>query len=314
MDIDKNKNKSKASLTIEAVISFTCYLTFMFLLLSIVKLSMITIVMNGAVSETAKQIATAAYPLSYFIGVLEENDDNVEAFTTPEKFSTSFGKLTATSMLNVLTAEADQKEKVKMSSLEDVASFITRGVSGMILQKICDKGEELINKGGGEFANAIINTYIDESGMPIDKSKLKVRIVKLPVPKDTYESIVIDETYSDFKITKKDFDKNDVIIAVEYEYSINLPFLKGIKLKLRDVAIEQAWMSGCSSMRDFDEGIKLENIIDKLTGKSGKYYATSDGKCYHKKGCMTLWRKNALPLSDPGERPACGFCNPAKAK
>lgn len=58
----KLRNKKKGSLTVEAVIAFSIFISFMFLLLSMVKISLTKITLENAVSETAKYIASASYP------------------------------------------------------------------------------------------------------------------------------------------------------------------------------------------------------------------------------------------------------------
>ena len=72
--------KLKGSLSLEAVISFTVFISFMFMLMTIVKFAIMRIALNAAVSETAKQIATQAYPLSYLIEWEESEGKKVESY------------------------------------------------------------------------------------------------------------------------------------------------------------------------------------------------------------------------------------------
>lgn len=63
------RTKHKGSLTVEAVIAFTTFLGVSFILLHLVKLVTLTMVLDNAAAETAKQIATAAYPIGMFNAV-----------------------------------------------------------------------------------------------------------------------------------------------------------------------------------------------------------------------------------------------------
>ena len=54
----------RGSLTVEAIISVTMFISVMFLLLTMVKLVLMMTILNNATVEAAKVIATGAYPIS----------------------------------------------------------------------------------------------------------------------------------------------------------------------------------------------------------------------------------------------------------
>lgn len=55
----------RGGITLEATIVFPVFLAFMLLIINFIRLGMVYLAVNHAVSETAKQIATHAYPLVY---------------------------------------------------------------------------------------------------------------------------------------------------------------------------------------------------------------------------------------------------------
>jgi len=319
--------KQKASLTVEAVIAFVCYLSFMFMLLLMVKMSMVSIVLNGAVNETAKQIAAVSYPLNILIADADEHGKQVKAFNEAEKKVSEFINTPKEDLVGKVLEEMGGNSSVQ-SGLEAIKSGNWQAIPNIIKatgEQALGDGKNILVGGiyaGGEYlittycadmAAKSIQEYVNDSNMPISTDDIKIRIVKVPMPEQSYENLdVSGGAYADFKLTKDDFDKNDVVIAIEYEYEMNLPFLNQIKLTLRDIAVEQAWMNGCSSMRTWSEGIDIGEIYKYLTGDQPKYWGTDGGECYHKKGCSTLWRGSARVLNGKEGKRACKVCKPGE--
>lgn len=311
--------KQKASLTVEAVIAFVSYLSFMFMLLLMVKMSMVSIVLNGAVNETAKQIATMAYPLNIPIAVANDQGDKVEVFTTVEKNVSELINNPQETILEYIFENVDGIDSIKSGDWKNMGDILMSGgsVKDAVIGAVISGGEDLLANYCANAAAKTIQEYVNDSKMPIRSENIKIRIVKLPMSDQSYKNLDTGSgAYSDFKLTKDDFDVNDVVIAIEYSYVMNLPFLDQIRLTLRDVAVEQAWVNGCSSMRTWSEGIKIEDLHDKLTGENTKYWIAGGeyGNCYHKQGCPALYRKNALPVSDTAGKKPCKRCNPAAQK
>src|SRR5699024_6757367 len=79
----------RGSLTVEAIISFTVFLMVSFLMLHLVKLTMLSMALQNATTETAKQIATAAYPIAWVnvarTSTEEKVDDLIEENVTLDK-------------------------------------------------------------------------------------------------------------------------------------------------------------------------------------------------------------------------------------
>lgn len=314
--------KSRASLTIEAIIAFTCYLTFMFFLLNMVKMSMITIVVNGAANEAAKQIATAAYPLAMFNGAIEDGAEEAESLLGVDASESPLDAFSVNNPMDMVNAVMNGGTEAAVKHLSADIGSLAEYFTGVGMKDAFDifyrGANELISRQTIKLVGSMMNSYIDDSGMPIDKSGIKVRIAKLPLPSQLYESGINygSGAYSDFKISKDDIEKDDVVIGIEYDYEINLPFLNKVSLKFRDAAVEKAWMTGCSSTPAANEGIDLDALSELITSPKKFFYVGSKGhsKCYHKKSCMTLYRGASpkLVTNVDGLEP-CKVCNPGKA-
>ncbi|MCL5058287.1 MAG: pilus assembly protein [Actinobacteria bacterium] len=61
----KKPDRQRGGVTLEATIVFPVFLAFMLLIINFIRLGMVYLAVNHAVGETAKQIATHAYPLVY---------------------------------------------------------------------------------------------------------------------------------------------------------------------------------------------------------------------------------------------------------
>ena len=289
MDIRSYGKKDKGSLTIEAIISFTVFLMVSFLMLQLVKLTMISLVMNSCTQETAKQLATSSYPLVMVNDLIDETGEKIEGLG---EMSSSVSSITSSMSVD--------------PTLDSIIGSKLNAVSGAYdlfskLNKIAEKGiinvfSGLKSKGGLYITAKIMDSYLDSSGMAFDKDKVVFRIVKLPQSDSEYkykkkykvkgekDDLVLDPS-SDGDGFDGDYNRDDVVICAEYDYKIVLPLLPAISLKLRSTAVEHAWLTGCSSSIDREEGFFskiFDNEVYVTTGGSGKKY--------HKKGCpmMTL--------------------------
>ena len=308
----KNLKKTKGSLSLEAVISFTVFLSFMFMLLMMVKLSLVAITLDTVAAETAKEIATSAYPIGLFNNMSEDVHTKIEKYEDITGFTDAYIDAKEKSIVGHITAltekDGTKAENGGKTALLSIALDYSFNKIGDVLM---EKGAQLIGEEGNKLVRNNICDAINEFHTGIDLEKLKLAVCKFPMPEQTYNSGCNSEGYSVIGITKDDFGKDDVVIGLTYDYELALPFLPTINVKLKSVAVEHAWLSGGNADSiSFKEGI---NVNDLLFGKSFYQGAGGTSKCYHKQTCITLW-KGAVPISkgEAKNLKECQVCKPGK--
>ena len=309
----KNLKKTKGSLSLEAVISFTVFLSFMFMLLMMVKLSLVAITLDSVAAETAKEIATSAYPIGLFNNMSEDVHTKVEKYEDITGFTDGYIDAKSKSIVGHITAltekDGTKADNAGKTALLNVALDFTFSEIG---DALFEKGAQLIGEEGNKIVRSNIIDAIKDYHTGVDFNNLKLAICKFPMPEHTYNSGCDSEGYSVIGITKDDFGKDDVVIGLTYDYELALPFLPTINVKLKSVAVEHAWLSGGNADSvSFKEGI---NVNDLLFGKSFYVGGGGTSKCYHKQTCITLWKYNPTPISK-GEAMAlkeCKVCKPGK--
>ncbi len=270
--------KEKGSLAIEATISFTVFLCFMFVLMTIVKLSMVYITLNDVTSETVKKIAGMSYPLSYVNDFVDDETSKVNDFVNEKKKS-------ITELANKNGAESILQELGFNGGIESIignAENVMKNFAYNILSKL---EAFKINK-QTELAANIYSGLLDNTNMPIDKSKVNVKYFTLPQSESEFnysKSFASDFTNLD----ESKLDKDDVVLVVEYDYTIAVPFFPAYDVKLKSMAVEKAWLYGGNHVVPAKrEGIK----VDVETSEIVYYTNTGKGKKYHRENCMTLVR------------------------
>ena len=113
-------------------------------------------------------------------------------------------------------------------------------------------------------------------------------------------------------LTKNDFNEDDVVVGVEYVYKFDLPFLTTIDVKMREVAVEHAWVNGgAGNVTTRTEGLKLSDLQNAIFG-SEVVYITNTGTKYHKENCYYLWgskiKRYKNDVKDSYE--PCSKCSP----
>ncbi len=270
--------KEKGSLAIEATISFTVFLCFMFVLMTIVKLSMVYITLNDVTSETVKKIAGMSYPLSYVNDFIDDEAANVNNFVDEKKKS-------ITDLANKNGSESILQElgfDGRIESIISNAETVMKNFADNILGKLVDFK---INK-QTELAANIYSDLLDKTNMPIDKSKINVKYFTLP--QSETEFTYSKQFASDLtNLDESRLDKDDVVLVVEYDYTIAVPFFPAYNVKLKSMAVEKAWLYGGNHVTPAKrEGIK----VDVETSQIVYYTNTGKGKKYHRENCMTLVR------------------------
>lgn len=313
----ENMKRKKGSLTVEAVISMTVFISAMFLLLTMVKLVLFMTILNNATAETAKAIATAAYPLSYLNAAQEGIEAKAESIRPQNLQSTLSGSGEKNLIVDLMCGDE------MMSS--DIVGTISSFVNGA-LDKTEIAAYELKGAAVNYLCGQIIKGYVEECGLSIDEEKIVLRAVKIPETDTEYstmhtEPLLLSESgtltarpSSAADGTDGQFGAKDVLICLEYDYEMALPFLPSASVTLRSTAVERAWLYGTAVGPSRKEGININNL---LFGDSKVVYIATGGygECYHKSGCQHLWTSQTCVTLEYatqtlGLRP-CKTCKPS---
>ena len=302
------KKKRRGSLAVEATISFSVFISFMFLLLNIVKLILFMIILNNAAVETAKTIATVGYPLT-FLNQHQDTIEKKEDYLKNEKLSDMTGSaVQAAAFSNLLGGNPD--EMIKSGALHYLENFLMGSAVKIIKGEIYALKSDAVKGIAGWF----IENSLQNTGIAFNPERLNLRMVKIPVTKMEYVTVYSDPVPLSDKGTLQatpasaydgddgDFNGEDVVICLEYPVRIILPFLDQVNVTLRATAVEHAWLNSTCSGPKRTEGIDLTNL---LFGKDTMVAVATGGygKCYHKPGCSRLWEKSStVPLEPAAEK------------
>lgn len=310
----KHNARQRGSLTVEAIISFTVFLMVSFLMLHLVKLTMLSLALQNATAETAKQIATAAYPIAWVNVAQSAAEDKTDELIEE---NISLDKLVG-SEIGGIAGQLLGGEDSPAASLEST------------IQDVMKQGADAIWNIFGEIKGSVmtqitanvLDGYLDASNLTFDKSRVRLRIVKIPQTDSEFDGteLQIEGKKDDLTLIKASspdstdnhYNQDDVVICAEYDYEIALPMLPNIELTLRSVAIEHAWLTGCLVRTERDEGLSPDSLVsDTVYIASGGY-----GQCFHRDGCrMVNLRTGNAPRAMSREdavkqyRP-CKVCNP----
>lgn len=305
----KNGKKARGSLSLEAVISATVFISVMFLLLTMVKMVLVMTVLNNAAVETAKVVATSGYP----IALLNELQS--------EKLEEQAEKLSPTSLENSLKTGVSNTfvtglftGKMGAAAGSNAADMLKNLIGGAV----AELSKEYIYQAKADLANSIcssvIKDYVEDCGLQIDQSKLMLRAIKIPETDGEFkvqhtEAMQLSESGSLAARPGEHFGADDVLISLEYPYEMALPFLPAFEVTLRSTAVERAWIHSTGVAPSRNEGIQLDNWLSKTVYIGSRGYS----KCYHRANCITL-SKGSTPLSltsakNQGYSP-CGVCHP----
>jgi len=306
-----SNSRSKGSITVEACAILPIFLSTFFLLLFLVKFTCTGMLLDYAVNETAKEIAAAIYPLSF---INEIEDEKIEEFgdariPTIEEELKKLGQQTncggSGSILNVIISE-DLKGADVANALEGILKDYRKGIIGSIVDIIKPSYWDMKSAAKYMIADSLIRKHL---GNPIiNKDNIRLRVVEFPQGKEEYNARSSSDLYKSFRLVPgKDFDSDDVVLQVEYDYRIKLPFIKAFNVKMVHSAVERAWINGSFGvLTEKDEGLNLEpeaNIV----------FITRTGIRYHKESCRYL-RKSKIPIEIEGAKKGgytpCKVCKP----
>lgn len=318
----------KGSLTVEAVLSLPIFLCFFMLLLFSIKTAVIHITLDFAVNETAKQLATAAYPMTFLNEMEDEAFSDAEEGGIPslsEEGAKIKGYLTEESsgmleklMTGDLKADdiADAFESVKNS----VVSDYTSGLTQYLLSSI--KGDYYAVKARVKYraVNLLLDKFL--KGGWVEREKTEILYVELPQSDTEYRYRVEEKKDASYTKFYEELGfgpgQDDVVVSLQYKTHIPVPFFADRELAYRFTAVEKAWIHGGNGVYTVHpkkeqtggekEGEKEENASTGTKGtskveesykklqQSTVYVTTKAGKKYHKAGCMHLSKRSTIPL------------------
>jgi hypothetical protein len=302
--------RSKGSITVEACVILPVFLSVFFLLLFLVKFTCTGMLLDYAVNETAKEIAAAAYPIA-FINELE--DEKISEYgnvkiPTPEEELERLGQQISVgsgSILDILIS-GDYKDADIADALGTALEDYSKGIVGGLIERITPAYWDMKSAGKYNIANALVKEHLNSS--IIKQENAKLRLVEFPQGKAEYDVKSKSRAYESFGLTPgKDFGSDDVVVQLEYDYRVNLPFVEALSFKMVHTAVERAWIYGSYGILSAsEEGLNLEpegNIV----------FITRTGIRYHRGSCWHL-RKSRVPIEigeakEKGYTP-CKVCKP----
>lgn len=285
--------RSKGSVTVEACAVLPVFLSLFFLLLFIVKFICTGMVLEHAVNETAKEIATSAYPISFINEFEDEKLQQYRGATIPtleeelEKLGEQFWSPYPANALNVVLSE-DFRGEEAADALKGVLEDYRKGIIGGIVDNITPQYWNMKSSAKYFIAGTLIREYLDSP--LLEQESAKLRLVEFPQGIAEFEARSQKDMYKSFGLAPGiDFSADDVVIQLEYDYRLQLPFIKELEIKLVHTAVERAWLKGSFGVIAADEeGFDLEPVLRTV-------YVTRTGIRYHLGNCRYL-RKSKIPM------------------
>lgn len=305
------KLNSRGSITVEACVVFPIFISVFFLLLFLIRFTCIGMALDYAVNEAAKEIAAAAYPIS-FVNELEDEKlqeyGNTKIPTLEEELEKLVIGMTGSRFDNMLGAiiSEDLKETDFTNAVQDVLKDYSRGVIGNIIDVMAPAYWDMKSAFKYSAAEAIIRKHL-ESPL-INQENIRLQLVEFPQGREEYSIRSSSEIYGKLGlIPEKDFSRDDIVLQLSYDYKVNLPFLRPLNIQLIHTAVERAWINGSFGILTADdEGFNLES-------EGRIVYITRTGIRYHVESCRYL-RKSKIPIiieeaEESGYTP-CKVCKP----
>ena len=303
MGIVYKNSRSKGSITVEACVVLPVFLSLFFLLLFLVKFTCTGMVLDYAVNEAAKEIAATAYPISF---INEFEDEKIEGLGNAqipspegelEKFVNQNWNGSFSNILDVITSRDLDGTEIT-DALEVVLEDYNKGIIGGIVDRITPAYWDMKSAGKYIIADSLIKEHLDNP--LINQKGARLRLVEFPQGKEEYNARSVSGIFEKLGlIPDKDFNRDDVVLQLEYDYRVNLPFAAALNVKMVHTAVEKAWIKGSFGILTADdEGLDLEP-------KGGMVFITRTGIRYHKGSCRYL-RKSRIPI-EIGEAEGKGY-------
>lgn len=300
----KSSQYDKGSITVEASIVLPLFISVFFILLIMVKLVCTQILLDHAVYETAKELASSAYPLSFINGYEDEKLSEYGKVKIPtleeelEKLASPGAVLSHGNILETVIS-GDFGDKEFAEAVKGILEDYRKGIIGGIVDGITPAYWD---------AKAVCKYYIADSLLReqldnplLDSDKVRLRLVELPQGEAEFSARSGSSRYEDFGLKPGvDFDRSDVVIQVEYDWKVRLPFFQPMSIGMVHTAVEKAWLKGSSGVvAAAEEGFDLEDPSGEVV------YITRTGIRFHEETCRYL-RKSKLPTTI-GEAEAKGY-------
>lgn len=269
------------------------FLSLFFLLLYMVKFICTGMLLEHAVNETAKEIATSAYPISFINEFEDEKLQQYGGVRIPtlveelEKLEKQFWSPYPGNALNVILSE-DFRGEEAADALKSVLEDYRKGIIGGIVDSITPLYWDMKSSAKYFIAETFILEHLDSP--LLEQESARLRLVEFPQGMAEFEARSQQDMYKNFGLVPGiDFGADDVVIQLEYDYRLKLPFIKEFDIKLVHTAVERAWLKGSFGVIAADaEGFDLEPVKRTV-------YVTRTGIRYHLGSCRYL-RKSKIPM------------------
>lgn len=271
------------------------FLSVFFLLLFLVKFTCTGMLLDYAVNETAKEIAATAYPIS-FINELEDEKLAEYGESLPKPGQHSADSACGGILDNLLSG--DFKGIAAADSLTALIQDYIKGAAAGVIEGITPSYWDMKSEGKEMIAGALLEEHLDSP--LIKRENVSLSLVEFPQSKSEYEGNFKSGKYeSSGLIPGSDFTGDDVVVQLEYDYSLKLPFLEALHVKMVHTSVERAWINGgFGILTSEEEGLDLEP-------EGSMVFITRTGIRYHKGSCWHL-RRSRLPI-ELGEAKGRGY-------
>ncbi len=309
--------KKRGSLTVEATLVSVIFISIMLLLLMMVKLVLVEYALSYFAHESAKAISDVGYLVNIVNNIQEDIDTTYDA-TAEEKaknmgdFVFSEGSSIAQTFFAYGESKRTAGDKAKLttglskagvSTIFDLAKNIGADFYGFFRDDV----NSFKSKFKYNFVCDIIDTTIDEKGIPINKDKMKVELVKFPETNREYTVNSLGVNYiKNGLVPGKDFDKDDAVVIVSYDGEIKLPFIKTLTFTVRKMAVEKCWVNGGNGIvTSFSNEGVLEQGISEIISlatdymtKNNVYIVNGSNKYHSSPNCSKCFNKHVTELKE----------------
>lgn len=197
----------RGSLTLEAAVVFPFFLALMFLLINFINLGMIYVAMGHAVAETAKEIATHAYPLGFIdkVKMVGGEDKALEVLKDPTAIKSNFP--------------------------EEFLAALTADIYSMLGNHIKEQGCARLESAAKLIAEKKIREYYPLGELGENSFEIIRATMYNP----------LDSDQSNGEICGINLCNEDIALVVEYKVKMPVPFF-GKEIILSNTAVERAWV------------------------------------------------------------------------
>lgn len=293
----KKKNNFQGSLTVEACVTFPFFLLIFYLLLFLVKAACISLVLDHAVSETARYLAAVSYPLS----LLNEYEDEKIAGMGQLPSAGEMG-LSREEIVGVGSGEGILRTLLSLGDLEvenldlilaQLKTCINSGFPGAreveALEVISKEYLVLKDRGKHLLAMEVLQRHLEDNGL--DDEQTRLISVKLPEGQVEYAAHIQDGAFAKVPLQPgRDFTRDDVVVFLEYP--LELPFFPGREIVFRYAAVERAWLKGSNGVYS-----NREEGLEQPGEKENYVYATRTGRKYHLYSSCPYLEKSRVPMT-----------------